>query len=35
LLHSQFIYQIYTRGAKHEPTPIWENAGSLCSLIQI
>jgi len=32
---SQFVYRIYTRGAKRDPTPHWENAGSLCSLLKI
>jgi len=31
----QFVYRIYTRGVKHDPTPHWENAGSLCSLLKI
>jgi len=27
----QFVYRIYTRGAKRYPTPHWENAESLWS----
>jgi len=26
---SQFVYRIYTRGAKRDPTTHWENAESL------
>jgi len=31
----QFVYRIYTQGAKRDRTPYWENADSLWSLFKI